>query len=224
MPKLDRMVHFDERSRNFPIRTLVAGRAPRSYTWRPNICLDQGQEGACAGFAWSHELAANPKPQAGITNQFARERVYWEAQRLDDWPGGDYPGATPRYEGTSVLAGAKTVAALGAVTEYRWAFGLSDLVLAIGYSGPAVLGINWYSGMFTPDSAGLIHVSGDIEGGHAIMANGVSVTKRLVRLHNSWGSTWGQSGNCFIGFDDLSRLLSEQGEACIPTVRHLIEV
>ena len=218
MPSLGRLPQFDARSRAFPIRSLVAAKPPRSYTWSCGVTIDQGMEGSCVGHAWAHELAARPRVIPGVGHDFAR-RVYFDAQRIDEWDGGAYPGAAPFYEGTSVLAGAKVVKALGAMDEYRWAFGLSDLILAVGYAGPAVLGINWYEGMFDPDPSGLVRVSGDVAGGHAIVANGVSVKRRLVRLHNSWGPGWGVGGHAFIGWDDLERLLHEQGEACIPVGR-----
>lgn len=211
-PRLDRIVEFDETSREFPIRTLVP-KKPRSYTWRCDAWLDQGREGACVGFSWSHELAARPKPVGGLTDDFAHA-VYKRAQKLDQWPG-------ETYSGTSVIAGAKAVQELGYVGEYRWAFGLDDLILAVGYAGPAVLGVNWYEGMFRPDEKGYIHPSGNLSGGHAILCHSVNVKKRYFKLHNSWGSDWGNKGECFVSFDDMDRLLKEQGEACVPIQRKL---
>lgn len=209
--RLDRLVEFDERSRSYPVRTLVAGNPPRSYTWSCGTYLDQRREGACVGFAWAHELAARPTVIAGMTEQRALE-FYRTAQRLDPWPGEE-------YSGTSVLAGAKAVQAERYLVEYRWAFGLSDVVLTLGYKGPVVLGIPWYEGMFDPDPAGLVHVQGDVAGGHAILARGVSVKSRTVLLHNSWGPDWGVNGTARISFADLERLLYEHGEACVPTMR-----
>ena len=148
-------------------------------------------------------------------------QLYYAAQGLDDEPGGEYPGASPHYEGTSVLAGAKATQNAGYITEYRWAFGLDDLILALGHAGPAVIGLDWYNDMFDPDADGLLHVTGGIAGGHAILANGVSVRKRLVRLHNSWSSSWGVNGEAYIGFDDLAGLLKAGGEACVPMGRKL---
>ena len=217
--RLDRLVQFDERSRAFPVMATITPTKPRSYTWAVNVHLDQGSEGACVGFSWSHELAARPKVITGMTNQFAREQVYWAAQALDEWPGGAYPGADPQYEGTSVLAGAKTVQNLGYVNEYRWAFGLDDLRMALGYKGPAVLGINWYTGMFTPDAEGRVRPTGTIAGGHAILAFSNSESKGQIRLWNSWGSDWGINGNCWLSYEDMDKLLDEDGEACIPVVR-----
>lgn len=66
---------------------------------------------------------------------------------------------------------------------------------------------------------GKVRVGGYLLGGHAIVAHGVSVTRRTVRLHNSWGPYWGINGEADISWDDLDRLLHEQGEACIPLWR-----
>lgn len=212
---LGRKPFFDDRSRAFPIRALLAPTLqPRSYTWSCDTYLDQGIEGTCVGHAWAHEIAA--RPVVWPANSYQARLIYREATKIDAWPENDAPDMN---FGTSVLAGAKIATQLGHYTEYRWAFGLEDLILALGYKGPAVLGINWYDAMFDPDADGLLHVSGSLAGGHAILANGVNVSKRLVRLHNSWGRGWGLGGEAFISFADLDRLLHEEGEACIPVAR-----
>jgi hypothetical protein len=151
----------------------------------------------------------------GVSAEFARSRIYHEARRLDEWPG-------ENYSGTSVIAGAKAVKALGAIGEYRWAFGLDDLRLAVGHAGPAVLGINWYTDMEETDANGFIHVGGRIEGGHSIVCFGVNGRDRFFRLQNSWGPTWGVNGVCKISFEDMNRLLREDGEACIPRERRRV--
>lgn len=213
---LGRVPEFDERSREFPVRALLAAElAPRSYTWRCEATLDQGQEGTCVGFAWSHEITA--RPSKWPVNNFLGRLIYREATQIDPWPEND----APDYNfGTSVLAGVKTAQQLGWYSEYRWAFSLNDLILAIGYKGPAVLGIPWYESMFDPDAKGVLEVTGSPVGGHAIVANGVSIPRRLVRLHNSWSANWGINGEAFISFENLDKLLHEGGEACIPVLRH----
>jgi hypothetical protein len=218
--RLDRLVQFDNRSRGYPIRaTLSSWVAPRSFTWRCDTYLDQGNEGACVGFSMTHELIARPVCVQGVDGQFAREKVYWEAQKADEWAGGAYPGADPFYEGTSVLAGVKMLRKLGYIDEYRWAFGLEDLIMAVGYKGPAILGINWYEGMFDILPCGHVHVTGQPAGGHAILCKGVSVTKRTFTLHNSWGEGWGSGGDALISWEEMDQLLHEDGEAVVPTVR-----
>lgn len=222
--RLARIKQFDERSRAFPVRSLVGGKMPRSYTWSCNQWLDQGVEGACVGFAFSHELVARPSVVKGITAKFARERVYWEAQKIDQWSGGAYPGARPFYEGTSVLAGVKVIQKLGFIKEYRWAFGLEDLILAVGYKGPAVIGVNWYDGMYEPNSNGYLEVSGDLVGGHSTLINGVNVREESFNIHNSWGRSWGNGGDAKISFSDMEILLQEQGEAVIPMSRAIAKI
>lgn len=211
-PRLDRVEQFDERSRDYPIMaTIAATKKPRSYHWSCGSVLDQGREGACVGFAWTHELIARPAVVKDKDDRFATS-VYKAAQKIDQWPG-------ENYAGTSVIAGVKVLSQQGFYGEYRWAFGLDDLVMAIGYKGPAVLGIPWYKSMYSTDKDYWVKVSGRKVGGHAILARGVNVRHEYVTLHNSWGPSWGKNGDGRISFDDLDRLLNEGGEACIPVKR-----
>lgn len=212
-PRLDRLVQFDERSRKFPVRALVPVKR-RSYTWSIYARLNQGSEGACVGFSWAHELAARPSVNM-VDDDLARMGIYREAQKIDEWPG-------EQYEGTSVLAGAKVVQKHGFMKEYRWCFGLDDMIQAVGHVGPVVLGINWYESMSVPFPDGFIQVAGGVVGGHAILAFSVSNHSRYFRLHNSWGEGWGDKGTCKVRFEDMERLLHEQGEACVPIGRRVL--
>lgn len=231
-PRLDALPSFDDASRDFPIRALLApGLVPRSYTWRCAVHLNQGLRGRCCGYAVATEIAARPVVLPA-TNLLG-DALYREAQQLDEWPG-------ENYEGTSVLAAMKAAKARGYFAEYRWAFSPEDLLLAIGYHGPAILGINWYEGMSVPNAInGMIRVSGAIKGRHAICANAVrcawprglavqarayanlDVDRTLVKWHNTWGIEWGLSGECWITLRDLQYLLAgvNFGEAAIPVQR-----
>lgn len=212
MRKFGRLVQFDERSRKFPIRALIADNiVPRSYTWSCNFWLDQGQTPACTGFSVAHEAAARPVIVPNMTNKIAQE-VYRRAQQLDEWEGED-------YEGSSVIAAIKAGKERGWYKEYRWAFSEEDLFISVGHHGPAVLGINWYEGMGNTGADGFVQVSGEVLGGHAILCNGVNVKKNRYHLHNSWGISWGINGGCFVTRADMKRLLREEGEACIPVMR-----
>lgn len=232
---LDRVPEFDERSRLWRAVEGIVSPYVRSYTWWCDICLDQGYEGACVGFSITHELAARPKIVLRDDN-FARA-LYHRAQQLDEWAGED-------YDGTSVLAGMKAVKeitnsfGLPLISEYRWAFGLKDVVQVLSYKGPVVLGINWHDSMFDWDDNYFVHPDGNIAGGHAILCNGVKIirkpgittwpprwedvdlNKSYARLHNSWGWSYGLNGDVFVSLKDLGYLLTDQGEAAIPIVRN----
>jgi hypothetical protein len=168
--------------------------------------------GNCVGAGITHELAARPSEVSGLTYDFARN-LYWEAQKIDQWPGGAYPGAKPRYEGTSVLAGLKVTQEMGYFDNYRWAFKLQDLILGVGYNGPAVMGTVWYEGMTDPDVDGMIRPTGRIAGGHCYLIDQVIPKKRLFGGLNSWGPSWGVEGRFYISFDDMEMLLRNDGEA-----------
>lgn len=205
--KLGRVYEYDARIRNFPLRSVMLPRKQRSMTWLCSTYLDQGDTASCVGHAICHDAIARPDVERGIDGAIAMN-VYKRAQNLDQWEGEE-----PAYQGTSVLAGLKAGVERGWYMGYRWAFGLDDLIMGVGYYGPAILGINWYTGMFSSDPDGMIHVTGSVAGGHAILCKGVSVPKRKFRLHNSWGRSFGLKGDCFVSFDDMERLLSEFGEA-----------
>ena len=214
---LGRRPEFDPRSRRYNIAAVIPAPVPRSYTWGCQYTLDQGPDGACVGFAVAHELGAKPKPVHGV-NYLMGMNIYWAAQQLDPWPGED-------YEGTSVLAGMKAAQSMGYIGQYRWAFTTQDALAAISRHGPAVIGINWYSGMFDPDTDGYLHPTGQVEGGHAVCVRGVNTKAKTVLIHNSWGPDWHSThwgpGTALLSWDDFDRLLNEDGECVIPLDRRL---
>jgi hypothetical protein len=231
---LDRLVEFDEKSRLYLAVDGIEENPFRSYTWACDQYNDQGHEGACVGFAWSHELSARPKVY--IADASVAAKIYYRARMIDQWEGED-------YDGTSVLAGIKATMEIAGYNgqplygEYRWAFGIQDVARTLGYRGPVVLGINWHYSMYTPDENNFISPTGQAIGGHAILANGIKIVKlyadkpatwdnvdldkSYVRLHNSWGINYGDGGDCYITLRDLDSLLQADGEACIPVLRRI---
>jgi hypothetical protein len=75
--------------------------------------------------------------------------------------------------------------------------------------------------MFKPDSKGFIHPTGDKVGGHCTLIIGVNVRSGYYILHNSWGASWGDNGNCKIKRTDMAKLIGDNGEVCIITGRTL---
>ena len=222
---LDWKPRFDERSKSFPVRGMLRKAPKRVNTlWLTGPILDQGKEGACVGFGWAAKVLADPfaVDLGKLTTRvkvprtpapFAR-KIYAEAKKVDEYPGED-------YEGTSVLAGAKVLQSYGVVKAYSWAFSVDEVIDGIISTGPVVLGINWYDGMYEAPN-GVLTVSGPQVGGHCILAVGYNVSSKkaggeaTVILQNSWGRGWGVNGLAEIKVSELARLLNEQGEACLP--------
>lgn len=172
---------------------------------------DQGNSPHCVAYATRHVIEDSPSLRPGDPIRGDLTDAYAWMQRNDQWPGED-------YEGTSVRAGARWAVAHGHATSYTFAWDLDTVVQAILTTGPVILGVNWYYDMFEPDAKDVIRLGGGIAGGHAIEANGATTNYDYVRIKNSWGRSWGNKGHAWIGFADLARLLSEDGEACL--LRH----
>lgn len=180
--------------------------------------LDQGREGSCVGHGVTNELRFNPVPIPGLTSQFAVQSIYWPAQRIDEFAGGAYPGAKPQMEGTSVRAGVKAAKALGYYGEYRFARSETELALALAQYGPVIIGVNWYRGMFRPDSRGFLNTTGGVQGGHCVLVIGLKITAPgagYYTIYNSWGPGWGLNGTARIRRSTMARLLAERGDACV---------
>lgn len=228
--RLDRLVEFDERSRQYPVRKIVTAKNPRSYTWKAGKVLDQGQDGACVGFAWSGLIETTPNASPNIDNTFA-ENLYHLAQKLDQYPG-------ENYEGSSTLGGAKAALQMGYITGYHWAFTLEEIVLGIGYHSPLVMGIDWYESMFTPNTDNFIIPSGLIKGGHDIEAHAVKcvkvdtskpltfdnldLNKSYITLRNSWGQ-WAKGGDVYVRLIDVKNVLMRNGDFCLPIGKKVIK-
>lgn len=235
---LDWRSYHDPASRRYPMRSVLRAAAlPRTYAlWPTGPVLDQGEEGACVGHGWTNEATSEPVPvdfeaiDLGTDDEGypwprdAQEfafHLYFYCRRHDQWPGED-------YSGTSVLAGAQAMQLLGLIPEYRWCFGIEDVIdtLVSPLGGPVVLGIVWKSGMYDAPN-GELRATGHVVGGHCILAVGYDpehewedgTTSEAVALFNSWGEGWGIGGLAWIRCDELAGLLDADGEACVPVQR-----
>jgi hypothetical protein len=212
--RLGRLYAPDARDHGFPMQMAIrrgAAAIRSKYWWANGWWGNQGDKPECVAFAWTHWLEDGPithKPKKPGGLGFDPDKIYHDAQKVDEWPG-------ENYDGTSVRAGAKVLQAMGLIASYHWAFDVPTVVDAIKYQGPVVVGTNWYSAMFYPDPSGLISVGGTIAGGHAYLLDGVNDAKSVFRVKNSWGRDWGKKGFAFISYPDMERLISEQGEACL---------
>jgi len=216
--RFDCLPEFDTRSRMFLSRQQVRpSRKVKDKQHDVPIWLDQGPDGMCVGFGFSHELVASPVEVKGINYEFAKA-LYKYTQTQDPWPG-------ENYSGTSVLSGAKVCKELGYITSYYWATSAKEVAQALSYLGPVVIGVNWHEGMAQTTSKGFIRVTGAVRGGHCVCLRGVKVSKQrdgsgfAILGRNSWGRQWGQNGDFWITEKDLQKLVDSGGSFCVPTGR-----
>ena len=213
--RLGRHVHFDERSRDFPV-ALRKGAQVVTRTWERTIqAFSQGDLGSCTGNGAVGLLCTQPYKQKGVRyNETLARKVYSQASKLDTirgvWP--------PRDEGSTVLGAMKALRALKFAKGYHWCFGLDDVLKTLSTLGPVEVGLNWYEGFDTPNAKGLVKLKGALRGGHAFELLGVDAEQKLVWAINSWGPTFGLQGRFAITWTDLDRLLHEEGEASTITL------
>lgn len=200
----------DIRDLNFPMSSVVPATSKRTdrYWNAEGAWLHQGNFPHCVGAAWTHYLADGPVTYDVDVDMEYASQLYREAQKVDQWPG-------ENYDGTSVRAGAQILQARGLIGEYRWAFDAATVIKALLEVGPVVVGTVWTTSMFRPDPTSLLNVSGNTAGGHAYLLNGVNTKTERIRIKNSWGRGWGDTGFATMSFTDLDRLLKAQGEACL---------
>lgn len=208
---LGRELKIDDRDNNYLIEkriTLPKITTTQRYWDDTGWWGNQGNTPQCVGYAWAHWIDDGPIKHIGPKPNTNPTLIYKEAQKIDEWPG-------ENYDGTSVRAGAKYLKNQNKIGSYLWGYNLDILTKTVLSQGPVVVGTNWYYGMFFPDRNGLIRTTGMLMGGHAYVINGVDIRRRLFRIKNSWGRSWGVNGSAFINFSDMERLIRENGEICL---------
>ena len=106
--RLGRLVQHDPRSRGYPVRAAAAPRPLVSKTWRRyGSTLNQGELGACTGYAMTHGLNTTPLRAAGPTHTHTTAvNLYSEATALDMFPG-VYPPVDTGSSGLAVCKAAQ---------------------------------------------------------------------------------------------------------------------
>lgn len=183
-------------------------------TWTVGNTLDQGEEGACVGFAWTHWH--NSKP-IGYAKQLGNEHGFsWynRAKEIDPWPGVD-------YDGTAVRAGADVALERGYINKYLWAASREEIDAWLLNRGPIVVGSYWFRSMdyVTPDNFLRVDPYSGTRGGHAYLLVGKGKEGNYV-FQNSWGKTYGDDGIVRMWPSDFEKLLA-YGDAEFCTALHV---
>lgn len=185
--------------------------------WRTGEILDQGATSRCVGYSWKQFQLSSPlRTKSGP----AADKIYWEAQNnYDSWP-----GAEPKYYGTSTRAGVKYLQALGYIESYGWTKDLETALRWLAFKGILVIGIDWREGMSYPsvNNDYILSVSGEKEGGHCTCLTGFNLSKRLLQLTNSWGEGWAKKGKAYLPFSAYEELMGSGGETCTAIEQKLV--
>lgn len=193
----------DRRDRNFLLAARVAPATRRLNfrSWFTPVPMDQGMTSQCVAYSGVHLLQSGPIVNAGVDPS----DLYRDCQLRDEWPG-------ENYDGTSLRGLGKALLARGLIDSYHWGWDIDDAIDHVLAVGPVVFGVDWFEGMDKPDEQGYAHAVGSIRGGHALIANVVSMERKAFRLTNSWGTRWGQGGRAWVSFKDVEKLLQDTGE------------
>ena len=167
---------------------------------KPGGVLDQSSSDSCVGHAGRGLMLGEPNPakrdalddtQAQIkTAPFTPATLlYFGAQQNDEWAGGQYPGASPQYGGSSIHGLIKYMVAQKLVSgPYAWASSPADLRAWLRNVGGVCFASRWAQDMFHPVN-GYVHPTGAQAGGHAYYMFGVDANDDIYCM-NSWGK-WG---------------------------------
>ncbi len=181
--------------------------------------LNQGQVGACTGFAGIGNINTDPFIKNDNSYYTADDsgalKLYSDAEKIDGGIG--YP---PEDVGSTGLSIAKALKKKGMISSYQHTFNFNDALKALT-KYPIITGIRWYSGMFVTDPDGRVRISGKIVGGHEIEAFKIDIENARVWFYNSWGSQWGINGTFYLTWGDYLRLLEDRGDVTvlIPTIK-----
>jgi hypothetical protein len=224
MPALGRRVHVDVRDHAFLLRRKLADvrevSLPARKTWGiAPIALDQGETSTCVGHAWRNFLRCAPmRTEKSGPSAFD---LYRAAVLLDPFRENDYEAQLPDHDpglatGSTIRAGAQAVRQLGRLKSFLWAFELQPAIEWVLTQGPVVLGTEWYASMNRPDREGIVRIGPGARslGGHAYLWRGVDTKRALALCSNSWGDSYGRSGDFLIPLRDMERLIRDGGECC----------
>jgi hypothetical protein len=209
--RLGRHVNHDPRSLAYQVRADVV---LRTVLWPRHIdVLDQGDLGSCTGNAATGALGTDPlwdalqTPQRIKLDETEAVALYSAATALDPYAG-TYPPTDTGSDGVSV---AKATQKAGLISGYLHATSIAAMNTAL-QTGPVIVGVNWYEGFDSPDSTGLVKISGSVRGGHEFEVLGYDVLTDTYTAVNSWGAGWGVLGRFRFTGATMTRLLAEDGD------------
>lgn len=207
---LGRKPEWDQRNARFMAAPVDLGEI-KSVSWRHfGVTSDQNGYGGCVGWMGLDWRNTQPAKTPGMQFRDADGLEYYNgATRYDQWPDNDRP---PGYKGHDNDEGSSTQGLCryfkdqNVIDGYEWADNV-DRFVALMQRGPVVTGMDWTQDMFSPDSRGRVTPTGDLAGGHAIMALKLEWNPRNHMISrvwwlNHWTSKWGKRGKFYMTLGD----------------------
>lgn len=187
---------------------------------------DQGQRATCVGFSSCAVKEYFDNQERGTTNIFSPNHLYWMCKQQDglpedqgtyfrlgmkmlletgvapesDWPYSVPPAPVPDVSRMTVDAAPQKI------NSYARLNSVESMVASLMLNGPFVLGLivteGWYTdaaintGMIDPSIAAAPN-----DGGHAVAIIGYDADKRLFKVKNSWGTSYGDKGYVYLTRD-----------------------
>lgn len=215
--RLGRHIEHDPRSWAYRLDDAVKNVVVKNVAWQNySGILNQGNIGACVGFATCASCGTSPNWQALDSKESAAVKrndfalsLYKKATELDEYRG-TYP---PNDTGSSGLGGAKAAMHYQLIKGYTHAFSFDAMTKGL-MLGPMIVGTNWYSSMTNPVEGQVTIRSGStVVGGHEYLVYGYHDGN--FDCQNSWGRTWGVGGRFWMTSAMMERLLGERGDAML---------
>jgi len=201
---------------------------------KPDLVLDQGQEGACTGFGLAaviNFLRYRRDEQIPVSARM----LYEMARKHDEWPGEDYAGSSCRgaikgwknmgvcseelwpystgNPGQLNIAKAREARSTILGAYYRLQTNLNDYHAALNETGAVYVSATVHSGWNNPEKKinkakfATIGQSSKLTGGHAFAIVGYDKNGFIVQ--NSWGSDWGTDGFAIWAYEDWYQNISD---------------
>jgi len=219
--RLGRHRIHDPASRDFPADALIADatRPPTTSVQHTQHLpvFDQGKVGSCTANAALGVLQSGSLWEGEFYTEQDAVNLYELETRLDNHQiPGSYP---PDDTGSTGLWSMKALHKLGVIKSYRWAFSTHTVLRLLEQTAVSV-GVPWLNSMFdtAPDGVIVVDQRSGVAGGHQVALVGIDVARQLVRVRNSWGTSWGEGGYAWLGWADLNTLLQHGGDAVVPVV------
>ena len=200
--------------RDFPIERLYSLRGiepvatpPAEYIvpGDPGPVLNQGNTPQCVAYSSAGMKEYQDRLDQGEWFNF-NESLFFS--RIGGGPNGAYV----RDAMKQLLAAGYPVVGVDDAAEHKIAAYYAvpvtelDIQQALMAFGPVIIGTTWYNSWFDPTKGVLPKPDYEV-GGHAIRAIGWD--SRGLRLRNSWGSSWGISGDCWLPWKYLASAVGE---------------